>query len=141
MIIHRGAFLQRGRGIGSIFASLFKAVVPAFKSIGRAIIKSPITKSALSTAKNKAIDAGIQIAADALSGENIGQSISKNLKTVSSAIGDDVVSSLKGKVQIKPVVATNQRRKRKRTKVSNKSKKGRKKTGQQWTDIYDEYSE
>ena len=64
---HRGVFLQKGRGIGGIFSSLFRTLLP----IGKAIIKStpaivkntakgPIgrkirksaTKVALNTAKN-----------------------------------------------------------------------------------------
>ena len=64
---HRGALLQKGRGIGGIFSSLFRTLLP----IGKAIIKStpaivkntskgPIgrkirksaTKVALNTAKN-----------------------------------------------------------------------------------------
>lgn len=90
MNFHRGKYLQRGRGIGSVLASFFNTVLPVAKSIGQSIINSPLTKQVLTTAKNSAIDAGLNIAADALSGENIGRTVKKNLAQAGENIGQTI---------------------------------------------------
>ena len=69
-----GTPYQRGAGLGSIFASLFRAIAPMAKSAAKAVGK-------------KALNAGLEVAADALAGQNVKES----LKTHAKALGEDVV--------------------------------------------------
>jgi hypothetical protein len=68
MVVHRGPYLQKGRGFGSMFASLFKSAVPALKLLGTRILGSSITKSIGKTLAHSALQGGLNIAADTLSG-------------------------------------------------------------------------
>ena len=56
-----GIRYQRGAGLGSFFASLFRSIIPAAKSFGKAALKT-IGKEALST--------GAKIASDVASGRS-----------------------------------------------------------------------
>lgn len=93
MSVYRGRYIQRGQGIGSILSSLWKTVYPAVKSLLTGLSRSPITKKVIKAAKKSAIDAGLNIAADTLSGENVGASIKKN----AGVMGVDVLDQLKSK--------------------------------------------
>lgn len=75
MYIHKGAFSQRGRGLGNIFGSLMRAVIP----LGKSIFRSPITKSILNSVKDSAIQGGVSVASDALRGGDVKESLKKNL--------------------------------------------------------------
>jgi len=76
---HRGTIVQRGRGIGSILTSLFKGVVPAIKAFGKTLFSSPVTKAVAKTARDAAVDAGLNVAADVLEGRNVSSSIDQGL--------------------------------------------------------------
>lgn len=78
MNYHRGLYVQRGRGLGNIFSSIFRAVAPTLAGIGKSIIKSPITKNLLSTAKKSAVNAGLNLVSDTLAGENVGRSLKRS---------------------------------------------------------------
>ena len=90
MYIHRGAFSQRGRGLGSIFSSLIRAVIPAASKVGKAMLKSPITKELLKTAKDTAIQGGVSLAADALRGEDMSESLQQNLNMAKERMADSM---------------------------------------------------
>jgi hypothetical protein len=66
---------QRGAGLGSIFASLFRAIAPMAKSAAKAVGR-------------KALNAGLGVAADALAGQNVKDSF----KTHATAMGQDLVT-------------------------------------------------
>ncbi len=68
-----GMRYQRGAGIGSVFSGLFRSLLPVAKSVGRAV-----GKQALST--------GAQVAADALAGHNVGQSLEQHGREAASAL-------------------------------------------------------
>jgi hypothetical protein len=68
---------QRGAGLGSVFASLFRAITPMAKSAAKALGK-------------KALNAGLEVAADTLAGQNFKES----LKTHAKALGQDVVHNV-----------------------------------------------
>ena len=72
---YRGPVLQRGYGIGSIFKSVARSVMPSLKEIG---------KSALTT--------GLEVLQDVAKGENIKTVAKKCLKENSLAFLDDTVS-------------------------------------------------
>ena len=85
--IHRGPYLQRGRGmgvqrgkgIGSFFASLFKRAVPALKAMGSKILGSSITQNVGKTLAHSALQGGLNIASDTLGGKNFKDSFSSNV--------------------------------------------------------------
>lgn len=127
MIRHKGQFLQRGQGIGSIFGSLFRSVIPAAQFLGRAIMGSPVTKNVLDVAKKSAIQSGLQLAQDVLGGENVKESVKKGLGRVGGDIGENLKKSMVGSG-----------RKRKITIKNTKTKKTCcKKKGKTMQDIFD----
>ena len=87
--VYQGRFVQRGNGLGSIFSGFMRYVMPAAKFFGKKIISSPITKNIVNTAKKSAIQAGLSTVQDIMSGENVGQSLKRNL----SRVGDDVLET------------------------------------------------
>lgn len=97
--LHRGPYiqrgsLQRGRGIGSTLRSIFHGVFPAMKSMGRKLWESPVTKGILNSAKNSAIEAGINVVSDTLKGKNVGESLKGNVSTAKKAVTDSLLSAL-----------------------------------------------
>ena len=76
--------LQRGYGLGSIFESVARSVMPSLKEIG---------KSALTT--------GLEVLQDVAKGENIKTAAKKRLKENSLAFLDDTVSRMSSRKPIK----------------------------------------
>ena len=56
-----GSSIQRGHGVGNILKGLFNAVVPLFSSVGKTLGK-------------QALNTGLQIAGDVVSGHNLKES-------------------------------------------------------------------
>ena len=81
---YRGPVLQRGYGLGCIFKSVARSVMPSLKEIG---------KSALTT--------GLEILQDVAKGENIKTAAKKQLKENSLAFLDDTVSRMSSRKSIK----------------------------------------
>ena len=81
---YRGPVLQRGYGLGSIFKSVARSVMPSLKEIG---------KSALTT--------GLEVLQDVAKGENIKSAAKKRLKENSLAFLDDTVSKIAPRKSIK----------------------------------------
>ena len=60
---HRGLRLQRGRGLGSIFGSLFKWLSPIVAkgvSAGKSALKNPHVRAGLKDVQKSAIKAGVR---------------------------------------------------------------------------------
>ena len=76
--------MQRGYGLGSIFKSVARSVMPSLKEIG---------KSALTT--------GLEVLQDVTKGENIKTAAKKRLKENSLAFLDDTVSRMSRRKSIK----------------------------------------
>ena len=97
-----GPVLQRGHGIGSIFKSVARSVMPSLKEIG---------KSALTT--------GLEVLQDVAKGENIKTAAKKRLKENSLAFLDDTVSriaprkSIKGSTNKQIAISSSKPKKRK----------------------------
>ena len=75
----------RGGGIGNIFSNIFRGLVPIAKSlfgIGKSLARTPGGQRILRTAQKSAVNAGLDIASDALSGENVIQSAKRNVGKV-----------------------------------------------------------
>ena len=84
VLFYCGPVLQRGYGIGSIFKSVARSVMPSLKEIG---------KSALTT--------GLEVLQDVAKGENIKTAAKKRLKENSLAFLDDTVSRIAPRKSIK----------------------------------------
>ena len=63
--IHRGRYLQRGRGLGGLFSSIFRVLKPLFAkgtkhlvSAGAHALKDPEVKTALTSIKSAALQSG-----------------------------------------------------------------------------------
>jgi outer membrane biosynthesis protein TonB len=138
MDYHRGPYIQRGRGIGSIFRSIGQFVLPAVSTLGKNLLSSPITKSVLKTVKNSAIDAGLNLAADTLAGKNIPQSLITSLGKVASDViypkKTPPTKKSKPKPKPKPNVKKKPAQKRKIKGRNTTPKKSK------WEDIYEEFS-
>ena len=80
----RGLVLQRRYGLGSIFKSVARSVMPSLKQLG---------KSALTT--------GLEVLQDVAKGQNIKTAVKKRLKENSFAFLDDTVSRIAPRKSIK----------------------------------------
>ena len=117
---YRGPVLQRGYGLGSIFKSVARSVMPSLKEIG---------KSALIT--------GLEVLQDVAKGENIKSAAKKRLKENSLAFLDDTVSrmsprkTIKGNTKKQIAISSSKPKKRKHQSgepdntIFSKSKKDR----------------
>ena len=84
VLFYHGPVLQRGYGLGSIFKSVSRSVMPSLKEIG---------KSALTT--------GLEALQDVAKGKNIKTAAKKRLKENSLALLDDTVSRMSPRKSIK----------------------------------------
>ncbi len=89
MRYHRGPSVQAGAGLGSIFSSLFRSLVPvakgAAKTIGK-IARSEGVRSAGRYLKKEAGRAAIDTALEALDGKAVGAAAKKRLKSATRNI-------------------------------------------------------
>ena len=82
---HRGRYLQAGRGLGGLFGTLLRKVLPVAKTIGKAAVKasrSSTGKEIRSGLKNMAVDSLI----DVMQGENVGNVAEKQLKKAATSV-------------------------------------------------------
>ena len=99
---YHGPVLQREYGLGSIFKSVARSVMPSLKEIG---------KSALTT--------GLEVLQDVAKGENIKTAAKKRLKENTLAFLDDTVSriaprkSMKGSMNKQIAISSSKPKKRK----------------------------
>lgn len=81
LAVYRGATVQRGHGIGGFFSSLFKGAMP-------------LLKSGLKTVGKEMLNAGVDIARDALHGKNVKQSAKERMMRS----GDNLLGALSAKM-------------------------------------------
>ena len=81
MRVHESELYRlRGGGVGAIFSSIYRALVPLASSIfkvGSKIVTSKSGQKVLKAAKRSAVQAGLDVAQDALRGENAVESMKK----------------------------------------------------------------
>ena len=100
--VYRGPVLQRGYGIGSIFKSVARSIMPSLKEIG---------KSALTT--------GLEVLQDVAKGENIKTAAKTRLKENSLAFLDETVyrmlprKTIKGSTNKQIAISSSKPKKRK----------------------------
>lgn len=91
--LHTGAYVQRGRGIGGTFWSLYSKVIPKVKTGANAILESPVTQNILEAARDSAVDIGLNIAVDSLSGVKFNKAVKRSL----SIAKDEVIQTIRNK--------------------------------------------
>ncbi len=111
-LTHRGPFIQSGRGLGSFFSGIFRASRPLLSKSLR-LAKKAVSSKAAKKFGSQLMDAGIDVATDALAGKNIGESVNEKVEKAKQEIAGEL-QNLKSNTK-KPA-------KKKRT-----NKKGRKK--------------
>lgn len=82
MNFHTGLRYQRGRGLGSLFAGLFKGFAPLARlgfSAGKKLLSSDIVKNVASTAAESGKKALKNLAADILEGKDISSTAKEEL--------------------------------------------------------------
>lgn len=120
MLIHRGKFIQSGRGLGSFFNSIARTILPGLSSF----FQSQPAQQILHSAKDSAIKAGLHLASDTLKGENVGDSLKKQLKSFGEDVGSSIHNNLV-KTPKKPKTQTSKKRKNPKPIRSSKIKKNK----------------
>jgi len=85
---------QRGRGVGNILRSLYSKVTPTLKSVGTKVLNSPITKAALTTVKEIATNASLNVLKDTLRGEDPLKSVQNNASVAKRKISKALLKQL-----------------------------------------------
>lgn len=89
---------MRGAGIGDIFTNILRPLIPmawkGIKSIGRALVGSPITKNVAKEAKRSAMQAGLNVVGDVLQGKNVKKAFKERGKAAVGEVGESVVKGL-----------------------------------------------
>lgn len=92
---HSGVRFQQGRGLGSLFGSIFRGLKPLAKmglSVGKRFIKSDFAKSLANTALDIGKSAATNIAVDMLEGKTFKDTAQEQLDEAKSKIA----ATLKG---------------------------------------------
>jgi hypothetical protein len=102
MPVYRGSTnLQRGHGLGGIFSSLFRSALPLLKQGAKAVGR-------------QALQTGVDIAQDVMSGQSVKSAAKSRLKTAGRNMGTKVLNKIqKGKV----ASTTSRKRGKKRSRV------------------------
>ena len=93
---------QRGQGIGSFLSSLYSTVVPLVKTAigwGTKAAKSETGRRLLGHAKQAAIQSGLNVVGDALSGENIIKSAKRNIRSAKDSVVGKAKEALDEKIK------------------------------------------
>ncbi len=105
MYQHRGAYVQRGQGIGTVLVSIFRGLVPILKRSATSAVKIALkggakaasskvvkhaAKKAIKVAKKEAIKAGLNTLGTAIQGGNVKESAKKDLNEARDQIGKTI---------------------------------------------------
>jgi predicted regulator of amino acid metabolism with ACT domain len=85
--------------VGGALRSLYNNLLPIAKCAGEKILSSPEGGHALKSIRNSAIDAGLNIVLDKVSGRNSGKSIKKNLTQAKNEIAEAVTTNARRAVK------------------------------------------
>ena len=86
-----GERIQRGRGLGGILRMIKSLFTPVLKSVGKNVVKAATSNTAKSIAKTlgeQAIESGINLATDALRGNNIKESANNEFTSFKNTAAD-----------------------------------------------------
>lgn len=105
MNIHRGERIQAGRGLGSLFGSLFRGLKPLAQmgiQAGKRFLQSDFAKNVGRTALETGKDVLKNVVADALEGQNAGETLSKEVQNAKKKIAQQIRGSGKKRKKCKP---------------------------------------
>ena len=122
----------RGAGIGSIFGTLFRTVSPIVKKLfgtGGRILRSQAARSLAKDIRRDAVQSGLKLASQALSGENIAKAAKQNVKEFGKRAANRTGSAISKAVENKSAVSAPAARRNKRVRRRKNMNKttGRKK--------------
>ena len=86
-----GERIQRGRGLGGILRMIKSLFTPVLKSVGKNAVKAATSNTAKSIAKTlgeQAIESGINLATDALRGNNMKESANNEFTSFKNTAAD-----------------------------------------------------
>jgi hypothetical protein len=97
--IHRGDYIQRGRGIGSALAGLFSRLLPVISRTvskvapivirsGKAAVKSKMGQNLMKEAREQALKAGVNAVARALEGDSVTEGAKTDLASAKRKIAN-----------------------------------------------------
>ena len=121
--VHRGPFLQRGRGIGSVIARIFSRLVPFLGKAGKTVAKAAtnkavkkVAKEALKSGSRSAVKAGANVILNKLEGKDVKEGLKSDL----SSAKKDLASTIRH--EISPSSQKNRDRKNnKKIKLTHKN--------------------
>lgn len=96
MLFHKGERFQSGRGLGALFSGLFRTLKPLFSigiSAGNKALQSQAAKTIGSTALDIGKQAAKNLAADLLEGNDMGESLNKELQSAKNIIASKIRGS------------------------------------------------
>lgn len=111
MLLHEGERFQAGRGIGSLFAGLFRSLRP-LASMGLKAVKNLVTSDVAKQIGSTALDIGTStlknIAADIIEGKDPKQSLNQGLEEAQTSISSKIRGSgrKKRKKHCRPAIET-----------------------------------
>lgn len=121
-------YRMRGAGVGSIFSTLYSTVKPLItKALTKGVkaSKGSTARGIMKDAKKTAMEAGLNVVSDALSGKNIGDSTKRELKNAKkimlSKAGGRILDSAKKRAR----AATQSRQKKARGAGLSKGRKSK----------------
>jgi hypothetical protein len=87
---------QQGRGFGGFLSGIFRSLKPLFKmgvSVGKKVLNSDAAKTIGRTALDIGKEAAKNVAVDVLSGNNVQESLDKELQSAKSKIAEKIKGS------------------------------------------------
>lgn len=104
MRIHQSElYHMRGSGVGSIFSTIFRRLIPIASNMfgfGKQVLQTKTGQKVLQAVKRPALQAGLDIARDALDGENVVKSIKKRGRQAGQQAMENVLTGKGGKKAI-----------------------------------------
>ena len=88
-----GERIQRGRGLGGLLRMIKSLFTPVLKSVGKNVVKAATSNTAKSIAKSlgeQAIESGINLATDALRGNNLKESANNEFTVLKSTAANSL---------------------------------------------------
>ena len=82
--------IQNGKGIGSIFRSISRFILPA----ARKIISSPLVKQSVKKIGKEALKTGVQSLGDIIEGNDPGERIKQDIKKIGKSVGKTAINSM-----------------------------------------------
>ena len=94
---YRTTYAQSGHGIGSVFARIFRSILPALTRVGKRVAKSNIAKELVKTGKDVATEGVKNVVIEAVKGGDVKGAAKEGLTKARAKIGETLEKNLKKK--------------------------------------------